>query len=59
MRFTPCARTAWHRHTVGQTLHVAEGVGLVATRDGAVVVKRPGEQTTTGTTVDPVTTDRW
>ncbi|WP_406470426.1 cupin domain-containing protein [Streptomyces sp. NBC_01615] len=43
VRFTPCARTAWHRHAVGQTLHVAEGIGLVATRDGAVVVMRPGD----------------
>lgn len=27
VRFTPCARTGWHRHAVGQTLHVTEGVG--------------------------------
>jgi hypothetical protein len=28
VRFTPCARTNWHSHAIGQTLHVTEGVGL-------------------------------
>jgi quercetin dioxygenase-like cupin family protein len=37
VRFTPGARSAWHSHAVGQTLHVAEGVGLVGTRDGNVL----------------------
>ena len=37
VRFTPGARTNWHSHAVGQTLHVTEGVGLVGTRDGSVV----------------------
>ncbi len=27
--FTPGARTAWHRHTAGQVLHVTAGAGLV------------------------------
>jgi quercetin dioxygenase-like cupin family protein len=43
VRFTPCARTAWHRHAVGQTLHVVSGTGYVATRDGQVFVMRPGD----------------
>jgi len=43
VRFTPCARTAWHRHAVGQTLHVVSGTGYVATRDGHVIVMRPGD----------------
>ncbi|MFI7666933.1 cupin domain-containing protein [Nocardia sp. NPDC049526] len=43
VHFAPCARTAWHTHAVGQTLHVTEGVGLVATRDGQVIVMRPGD----------------
>jgi quercetin dioxygenase-like cupin family protein len=43
VRFAPCARTAWHRHSFGQTLHVTEGVGLVQTRDGEVMVMRPGD----------------
>jgi hypothetical protein len=29
VRFAPGARTAWHCHAVGQTLHVTEGIGLV------------------------------
>ncbi|QQM38650.1 cupin domain-containing protein [Streptomyces liliifuscus] len=36
VRFAPCARTAWHRHSGGQTLHATEGFGLVQARDGKV-----------------------
>lgn len=43
VRFTPGARTHWHAHAVGQTLHVTEGVGLVGTRDGTVVRMRAGD----------------
>jgi len=43
VRFTPGARTNWHAHAVGQTLHVTEGVGLVGTRDGSVVRIHAGE----------------
>jgi quercetin dioxygenase-like cupin family protein len=43
VRFAPGARTAWHCHAVGQTLHVTEGVGLVQSRGGEVVVMRPGD----------------
>jgi hypothetical protein len=25
VHFTPCARTAWDHHTIGQTLYVTEG----------------------------------
>ena len=42
VRFTPCARTAWHSHSVGQTLHVTDGIGVVATRD-KVIIMRPGD----------------
>jgi quercetin dioxygenase-like cupin family protein len=42
VRFEPGARTAWHSHGVGQTLHVTEGIGVVATRDTAIVM-RPGD----------------
>src|SRR4051812_36950570 len=28
VHFTPGARTAWHAHPFGQTIHVTEGVGL-------------------------------
>lgn len=43
VHFAPCARTAWHSHAVGQTLHVTEGVGLVQARGGEVTVIRPGD----------------
>jgi quercetin dioxygenase-like cupin family protein len=43
VRFTPGAHTNWHRHGVGQTLHVTEGIGLVGTRDGSVVRVRAGD----------------
>ena len=41
VHFAPCARTAWHSHAVGQTLHVTEGVGLVQARGGEVAVMPP------------------
>ncbi len=43
VRFTPGARTNWHSHAVGQTLHVTEGVGLIGTRDGTVLRIRAGD----------------
>ncbi|PVE11801.1 (R)-mandelonitrile lyase [Streptomyces scopuliridis] len=43
VRFSPCARTAWHRHVLGQTLHVTEGIGLVRARGGKLIVMRPGD----------------
>ncbi len=43
VRFTPGARTNWHSHAVGQTLHVTDGVGLVGTRDGTVIRMRAGD----------------
>jgi quercetin dioxygenase-like cupin family protein len=42
VHFAPGARTAWHRHAHGQTLHVTEGIGLTQSRGGDVVVIRPG-----------------
>lgn len=43
VHFSPGAHTAWHVHAMGQTLHVTEGIGLVGTRDGQVIVMRPGD----------------
>lgn len=43
VRFTPGARTNWHSHAVGQVLHVTDGTGLVAIRDGTVIRMRPGD----------------
>ena len=54
VRFTPGARTNWHSHAVGQTLHVTEGVGLVGTRDGHVLRIHAGQ-----TVVCPPDEDHW
>jgi quercetin dioxygenase-like cupin family protein len=43
VRFTPGARTYWHSHPLGQTLHCTDGAGLVATRDGTVIRMRAGD----------------
>jgi len=47
VRFTPGARTNWHRHANGQLLVCTDGVGLVGTRDGHTVVLRAGESVRT------------
>ncbi|MEN3304448.1 MAG: hypothetical protein V7603_650 [Micromonosporaceae bacterium] len=43
VRFAPGARNAWHRHAVGQTLHVTEGRGLIQACGGEVIAIRPGD----------------
>jgi quercetin dioxygenase-like cupin family protein len=43
VRFAPGARNAWHRHALGQTLHVTEGRGLIQSRGGEVVEIGPGD----------------
>lgn len=43
VRFAPGARTAWHSHARGQTLHVTAGVALMGTRDGGVLEVLPGQ----------------
>lgn len=43
VRFTPGARTNWHSHALGQTLHCTDGTGLVVNRDGTVIRVRPGD----------------
>lgn len=43
VHFSPGARTAWHAHSVGQTLHVTAGVGRVQSRGEAVRTIRPGD----------------
>jgi len=40
--FAPGARTVWHSHVLGQTLHVTSGIARVGTRDGGVVEVAPG-----------------
>ena len=43
VRFTPGARTAWHAHPFGQTIHVTEGAGLAQSRGGRVEPIRAGD----------------
>lgn len=43
VRFSPGARTHWHIHALGQTLHIVSGIALIGTRDGTVLEARPGE----------------
>ena len=41
--FEPGARTAWHTHPVGQTLHVLTGSGLVQLAGQPVLEIHPGD----------------
>lgn len=43
IRFTPGARTAWHRHGIGQSLYVIDGEGRAQARGGAVLTIRAGD----------------
>ena len=43
VRFSPGARSAWHAHAVGQTLHVTEGRGRVQSAGHGVVDLRAGD----------------
>jgi quercetin dioxygenase-like cupin family protein len=43
VRFAPSARTAWHSHTNGQTLHITDGVALIGTRDGTIIRATPSQ----------------
>ena len=44
VHFTPGARTHWHRHPLGQTVFVTEGIGLCQRRGGPIEVIRPGDR---------------
>lgn len=52
VHFTPCARTAWHSHTVGQYLHITEGRAFVQERGGQKTVLKPGDTTYTAPGVE-------
>lgn len=41
--FEPGARTNWHTHPLGQTLHVLSGIGLVQKEGEAAQEIRPGD----------------
>lgn len=43
VRFAPGARTAWHSHALGQTLHVTQGIAWVQSRGGGKVELHAGE----------------
>jgi len=43
VRFEPGARTAWHTHPLGQTLHVVSGIGHVGTRGAPAKTIRAGD----------------
>ncbi|MEV8634185.1 cupin domain-containing protein [Streptosporangium sp. NPDC051023] len=43
VRFSPCARTDWHSHAMGQTLHIVSGVALIQSRGGRIIEARPGD----------------
>ncbi len=43
VRFAPGARTAWHSHGLGQTLHVVEGIALIQCRGGGIVQAHSGD----------------
>src|ERR1700730_5909297 len=46
--FAAGARSAWHRHSFGQVLHVPEGAGLVQSRGGEPEAIRAGDTVQTG-----------
>ena len=43
VRFSPGARTFWHSHKLGQTLHVTAGAGYICERGGTPQPIRPGD----------------
>ena len=43
VRFSPGARSAWHSHTLGQTLYVTEGTGRAQTRGRPIIEVRAGD----------------
>ena len=43
VRFAPGARNAWHAHSLGQTVHVTDGIGRMQARGGRMVEVHPGD----------------
>jgi quercetin dioxygenase-like cupin family protein len=43
VHFAPGARTAWHTHPLGQTIHVTEGIGRCQREGGPVEEIGPGD----------------
>jgi quercetin dioxygenase-like cupin family protein len=47
VHFEPGARSAWHKHAVGQYIHVVEGVAYMQERGGKLNILKPGDTTYT------------
>ena len=43
VHFEPGARTNWHTHPLGQTLHIVSGFGWARTEGGPLIELRPGD----------------
>jgi quercetin dioxygenase-like cupin family protein len=43
VHFEPGARSAWHKHAVGQYIHVVEGHAYVQERGGELFILKPGD----------------
>jgi quercetin dioxygenase-like cupin family protein len=43
VRFAPGARNAWHRHAVGQVIHVTDGIGRMQAKGGELLQIRAGD----------------
>ncbi|MEM7269644.1 MAG: cupin domain-containing protein [Pseudomonadota bacterium] len=43
VHFEPGARTAWHTHPLGQTIHIISGIGQCGVRGEAPQLLRPGD----------------
>lgn len=43
VHFSPGARSAWHCHTLGQTLYISEGAGFVQSRGQQIVPLQAGD----------------
>ena len=64
VRFEPKARTAWHTHPLGQTLHVVAGIGRVqvlgpAGRAKSMPATRSGSRRARSIGTAPVPTPTW
>src|SRR5580704_4542674 len=47
VHFEPGARSAWHKHAVGQYIHVVEGVAYMQERGSKLNILKPGDTTYT------------
>jgi quercetin dioxygenase-like cupin family protein len=43
VHFEPGAHTAWHKHAVGQYIHIVEGTAYLQERGGELNVLKPGD----------------